>query len=123
MQTTANGAVRWRIYSWWAAWVGVAFFAVYPTLNWLSDRRADRWHLYFDAELGLPFVPAFIWVYLSMYALFVAPVFLVPVDAAGLVARAYAWGGRNVEMHVHQVRGACPPMHGVTLPTFMPETG
>ena len=47
-----------------------------------------------------------------------SPVFLVPVDAAGLVARAYAWGGRNVEMHVHQVRGACPPMHGVTLPTF-----
>lgn len=52
-----------------------------------------------------------------------SPVFLVPVDAADLVARAYAWGGRNVEMHVHQVRGACPPMHGVTLPTFMPETG
>ena len=52
-----------------------------------------------------------------------SPVFLVPVDAAGLVAQAYAWGGRNVEMHVHQVRGDCPPMHGVTLPTFMPETG
>lgn len=78
MQTTANGVARWRIYSWWAAWVGVAFFAVYPTLNWLSDRRADRWHLYFDAELRLPFVPGFIWVYLSMYVLFVAPVFLVP---------------------------------------------
>jgi hypothetical protein len=52
-----------------------------------------------------------------------SPVFLVPVDAPNLVARAYAWGGRNVEMHVHQVRGVCPPFGGVTLPTFMPETG
>lgn len=52
-----------------------------------------------------------------------APVFLLPVEADTLVRRAYDWGGRNVEMHVHQVRGACPPFRGVTLPTFMPETG
>jgi GNAT superfamily N-acetyltransferase len=52
-----------------------------------------------------------------------APVFLLPVGAGSLVAQAYSWGGRNVEMHVHQVRGICPPFGGITLPTFMPETG
>jgi len=39
------------------------------------------------------------------------------------VRQVYGWGGRNVEMHVHQVRGACLPFLGVTLPSFMPETG
>ena len=52
-----------------------------------------------------------------------SPVFLVPVECGDLVRQIYGWGGRNVEMHVHQVRGACPPFSGVTLPSFMPETG
>ncbi len=69
---------RLRTYAWWSAWVGVAFFTVYPTLNWLSHLRAERWRLYFDAELALPFVPQFIWAYLSMYVLFALPLFLLP---------------------------------------------
>ncbi len=52
-----------------------------------------------------------------------APVFLVPADRDELVAGLYAWGARNTELHVCQVRGECPPLRGVTLPTFMPETG
>jgi GNAT superfamily N-acetyltransferase len=52
-----------------------------------------------------------------------SPVFLVPVECAGLVRQVYAWGGRNVELHFHQVRGEFPPFRGVNLPTFMPETG
>ena len=52
-----------------------------------------------------------------------APVFLVPADREELVQTLYAWGGRNCEMHVCQVRGDCPPITGVLMPTFMPETG
>ena len=52
-----------------------------------------------------------------------SPVFLLPVDVAGLVQQVYAWGGRNVELHIHQVRGAFQPFRGVNFPTFMPETG
>ena len=51
------------------------------------------------------------------------PVILVPVDAADLVKQVYAWGGKNVELHFAQVRGAYQPFTGISLPTFMPETG
>jgi GNAT superfamily N-acetyltransferase len=52
-----------------------------------------------------------------------SPVFLLPVECDELVRRVYAWGGRNVEVHFHQVRGTFQPFRGVNLPTFMPETG
>ena len=52
-----------------------------------------------------------------------SPVFLIPVNQGGLVKSLYGWGARNCEMHLCQVLGDCPPMNGVTMPTFMPETG
>jgi GNAT superfamily N-acetyltransferase len=52
-----------------------------------------------------------------------SPVFLVPVECAGLVQTVYSWGGRNCELHFHQVRGDYSAFKGVNLPTFMPETG
>ncbi len=48
---------------------------------------------------------------------------LVPVHCAELVRQSYAWGARNVELHLASVLGHAPPMTGVTFPTFMPETG
>ncbi|MGC4004103.1 MAG: GNAT family N-acetyltransferase [Pirellulales bacterium] len=52
-----------------------------------------------------------------------SPVFLVPADRSGLVGELYRRGGRNLELHLLQTRGACPTLRGVTMPTFMPETG
>lgn len=52
-----------------------------------------------------------------------SPVFLIPVNQGDLVNSLYGWGARNCEMHLCQVLGDCPPMNGVTMPTFMPETG
>ena len=49
--------------------------------------------------------------------------YLVPVDRGGMIRELYGWGGRNSELHVHQVRGAYEPFKGVNFPTFMPETG
>jgi GNAT superfamily N-acetyltransferase len=51
------------------------------------------------------------------------PVFLVPCDRGDLVRTLYRWGARNCEIHLLQVRGEAPPLRGVTMPTFMPETG
>ncbi len=69
---------RFRAYLFWAWWTGVAFFAVYPTLNWLTSLRSQPYHLYMPAELAVPLVPQFIWAYLSMYALFFLPLFFLP---------------------------------------------
>ena len=50
-------------------------------------------------------------------------VFLVPAECGELVRQVYAWGGKNCELHFAQVRGAFQPFRGVSMPTFMPETG
>jgi hypothetical protein len=68
---------RLTAFAFWAAWVGVAFFGVYPTMNWLTSLRGDVHSLFFATELDVPFVPEFVWIYLSMYALFFAPPFFL----------------------------------------------
>ncbi len=67
----------WRTYGYWAFWVGIAFFSVYPTCNWLTSLRDETYALYVPAELGIPFWPEFIWIYLSMYVLFSFPPFFL----------------------------------------------
>jgi membrane-associated phospholipid phosphatase len=69
---------RLRTYFTWSFWVGVAFFGVYPTMNWLTSLRARPLHLYVPAELAIPFLPQFVWAYLSMYVLFLLPPFFLP---------------------------------------------
>jgi hypothetical protein len=51
------------------------------------------------------------------------PVFLVPATCTAMVKAAYAWGGRNCEIHFAQCRGPWQTPQGVVMPTFMPETG
>lgn len=50
-------------------------------------------------------------------------VWLLPVGCSGLVRQAYGWGARNRETHLFSVLGHAPPMRGVTIPTFLPESG
>lgn len=52
-----------------------------------------------------------------------SPVFLVPMDRPKLVRQAYDWGARNCELHFCQVRGEFQPFKGISMPTFLPETG
>ena len=51
------------------------------------------------------------------------PVFLIPREREKLVRQMYDWGARNCEMHFCQVRGDFRPFNGVSMPTFLPETG
>ena len=79
--------MRVRTYLAWSFWVGVAFFAVYPTMNWLTSLRARPWHLYLPAELRIPFLPQLVWAYLSMYLLFLLPLFLLPPERMPILGR------------------------------------
>lgn len=51
-----------------------------------------------------------------------ALVFLAPCAAATLVRTAYAWGARNVELHIAQSTAPVAGAKGIVFPTFMPET-
>lgn len=50
-------------------------------------------------------------------------VWLLPMGCSGLVRQAYAWGARNRETHLFSVLSDAPPMRGITIPTFLPESG
>lgn len=49
-------------------------------------------------------------------------VFLAPCAASTLVRTAYAWGARNVELHVAQSTAPVAGAKGIVFPSFMPET-
>lgn len=66
---------RFAVYTMWGFMVGVAFFGIYPTMNWWSSIREEHYQLFLPEELQLPFIPEFIWLYLSMYVLFLIPPF------------------------------------------------
>lgn len=67
----------WRTYAFWFFWISVVFFTVYPLCNWVTAKRDVTLSLYFSQELSIPFVPEFVWVYLSLYLLFLAPPFFL----------------------------------------------
>lgn len=76
-QSTFSFSQRFKTFACWGAFVGVAFFAVYPTTNWLTSLREDHFVVYSSAELQIPFMANFIWLYLSMYLLFTLPPFFL----------------------------------------------
>ncbi len=49
-------------------------------------------------------------------------VFLVPCAATTVVRSAYAWGARNVELHVAQSTAPVTGAKGIVFPTFLPES-
>jgi GNAT superfamily N-acetyltransferase len=52
-----------------------------------------------------------------------SPVFLIPMEQTTLVRKMYEFGARNCELHFCQVRGEFQPFRGISMPTFLPETG
>jgi len=59
----------------WAAFLTVLFPVAYLTCNWITARRPAHWKLWMDWELGIPFVPSMVWVYLSIFVYFFLPMF------------------------------------------------
>ena len=95
----------------------VLFVAVYGGSNWLTAQCGDPYRLYFDWELSLPFVPAMVWVYLSLLATFVLPMFCLRQHDLILLSRRLAWG--------LMLAGACflllPARLGFGRPEAVPE--
>ena len=68
---------KWKTYFYWVFWISIAFFTVYPLCNWVTSKRDSTFDLYLGFELHAPFVPEFIWAYLSLYVLFIIPPFFL----------------------------------------------
>lgn len=83
----SDTGAAWRTYGYWFVVVGIAFFSVYPISNWLTAQRGEVMHLYLRAELDVPFIPVFIWAYLSLYVLFFLPPFVLRAEAMQRLGR------------------------------------
>ena len=68
---------RLKSYLFWMIPVSAVFFGVYPTLNLFTASRDDTLALWIPAELNIPFIPGFIWVYFSLYLIILLPVFFL----------------------------------------------
>jgi membrane-associated phospholipid phosphatase len=77
----------WKTYGYWAFLVGIAFFSVYPTCNWLTAQREEVYQLYFITELSIPFIPEFYWLYISLYVLFLLPPFFMDTTQLKLLGK------------------------------------
>ena len=75
------------VYARWAIFLDVLFIVVYGACNWITSQRSDLLRLYFDWELAIPFTPAMVWVYLSLFALFPLPAFALRAGALRALGR------------------------------------
>ena len=55
--------------------LGAVFLVIYGGTNYLTSVRIDLYRLYFAWELSAPFVPGFVYIYLSILLLFLLPLF------------------------------------------------
>jgi len=68
---------RFAAFALWSIPAGLAFFSIYPATNWLAWQDRHHFQLFLASELHIPFIPGFIWPYLSMYILFFIPPFFL----------------------------------------------
>jgi hypothetical protein len=78
---------RLKVFGYWVLWVNVVFFTVYPFCNFLTSKREFRLQLYLPAELEVPFISHFVWLYMSMYLLFLLIPFCVNFKSLNLLGR------------------------------------
>jgi len=49
--------------------------------------------------------------------------FSIPMDKRKMVEQMYSWNAINVETHLKEVWGKFPGFNGISMPSFLPETG
>lgn len=82
-----NAALRWRTYGHWASFNLLIFGVFYPLVNWLTGLRASTFSLYLDGEMFIPFLPEWIWIYLSINLLFMLPPLFMRASDMPLLGR------------------------------------
>lgn len=65
----------------------LVFFPVYAGCGWLTATTGRARDLYVDAELAIPLMPGMVWPYLSLYPLFLLPLFHLDPDALARLSR------------------------------------
>lgn len=71
--------------------LSVAFLFVYGGANYLASQRSDRVKLFLPLELHIPFVPQFILIYLSVFALFPLPLLYISKARVPALAKAFVF--------------------------------
>lgn len=69
--------------------LSVAFFVIYGGCNYIASLREHRYQLYWAIEKKIPFVPQSIVVYLSIFLIFILPVFYVDKRRTLALAKAF----------------------------------
>lgn len=69
--------------------LSVVFLIVYGGVNYLTSIRSDLHILYFDWELNTVFVPGFIYIYLSVFLVFLLPLFSLNARQIRAIAAAF----------------------------------
>lgn len=73
----SHSAQKQRGFVFWAVWVLIASYAVYPTANWLASLRDHRYDFLTPWDAMIPLVPEFIFVYFSFFPFLLLPLWLV----------------------------------------------
>ncbi len=83
-----HAPARQRGFVFWAIWVNIATYAIYPTANWLASLRDHRYDFITRWDAMIPLVPEFIFVYFSFFPFLALPFWLVgQPDTAALGKR------------------------------------
>ena len=90
----------WRTYGFWFFWVSVVFFTVYPFCNWVTAKRDATFSLYIAQEHAIPFVPEFVWIYLSLYLIFLLPPFFLEAEHMNVLGRQLIGADRPIEQAI-----------------------
>ena len=90
-EMAAHAPARQRGFVFWAIWVNIATYAIYPTANWLASLRDHRYDFITPWDAMIPLVPEFIFVYFSFFPFLALPFWLVgQPDIAALGKRQIA---------------------------------
>ena len=69
--------------------LSIAFIVVYGGSNFLASQRSDRFQFFLSLEYHIPFVPQFIVIYLSVFALLFLPLFYIDISRIPALAKAF----------------------------------
>lgn len=76
-----------RCYLLWLVRISILFVVIYPLCNWFADQHDYRVNLFLPFEANSPFIPEWIWIYLSLDVLFILPLFRLDPDQINLLGR------------------------------------
>lgn len=82
-----TAALRWSSYGRWAGINIVVFGVLYPLANWLTGQRTLKLSLFLDGERAIPFLPGWIWLYLSINLLFMVPPLFIRASEMPLLGK------------------------------------